>query len=181
MEKQMPELKLTRQKSTKSLITNVVTELVGEEAMPIVQYLQGKKNISEFIIAEELDLEIHKTRNTLYKLLEQNIVTFKRKKDKIKGWYICYWDFNEHNISHLSEKIRVDKIKKLSERLEREVDNMFYMCRTACVRMDFEKSMDFNFKCPECGEIMQEQDNQRTIQFLRERIGELEINKPSVR
>ncbi|HLD05013.1 MAG TPA: hypothetical protein VJG90_04825 [Candidatus Nanoarchaeia archaeon] len=174
---QMPELKLNRQKTTKTLTTHVVTELVGEEALSIVQYLQGKKNISEFIIAEELDLEIHKTRNTLYKLLEQNIVTFKRKKDKIKGWYICYWDFNEHNIAHLSEKIRVDKVKKLKERLEREVDNMFYMCRTACVRMDFEKSMDFNFKCPECGEIMQEQDNARTIEFLQQRISELEIKR----
>jgi len=39
--------------------------------------------------------------------------------------------------------------------------------------MDFEKAIDFNFKCPECGEIMQEQDNKRTIEFLQERIKEL--------
>ena len=170
-----PELKL--KKPTQTLINHVVTELVGEEALPLIKYMQGKKNISEFIIAEELDLEIHKTRNTLYKLLEQNIVTFKRKKDKIKGWYICYWDFNGVSITYLATKIKQDKVKKLKERLERERDNMFYMCRTACVRMDFETSMDFNFKCPECGEIMNEQDNQRTIQFLQERITELETPK----
>jgi len=168
-----PQLK----KTTQTLINHVVTEMVGEEALPIVRYLQGKKNVSEFIIAEELDLEIHKTRNTLYKLLEQNIVMFKRKKDKIKGWYICYWDFNNQNIPHLADKIKEEKVKKLRERLEREKDGIFFMCRTACVRMDFETSMDFNFKCPECGEIMNEQNNERTIQFLQERITELGTRK----
>ena len=55
---------------TKKLIEEVVTELVGEEALPIVFYLRGKKKISEFIVAEELDLEIHRTRNLLYILYE---------------------------------------------------------------------------------------------------------------
>ncbi len=158
---------------SKKLITNVVTELVGEEALPIIWYLRGKTRISEFIIAEELDLEIHRTRNLLYKLLEENIVFFHRKKDKIKGWYICYWDFNEKIIPYLAQKIRENKIKHLEERLAREQGSQFYLCRNACARMDFEKSIEFNFKCPECGEIMNLQDNTRTIEFLKERIKEL--------
>jgi transcription initiation factor IIE alpha subunit len=40
--------------------------------------------------------------------------------------------------------------------------------------MDFEKSMEFNFKCPECGELMDEQNNARTVEFLKERIDELD-------
>jgi transcription initiation factor TFIIE subunit alpha len=160
-------------KPNKKLITKVVTELVGEEALPIIEYLKGKKHISEFIIAEELDMEIHKTRNILYRLLEHNIVSFNRKKDKIKGWYICYWDFLAENIPYLSNKIKDNKLRKLKERLDREQANRFYMCKNACARMDFEKAIDFNFKCPECGEIMQEQDNKRTIEFLQERIKEL--------
>ncbi len=74
----------------KERIIGVLKQLVPEEdAEHIVFYLRGKTNISEFIIAEELDLEIHRARNLLYKLLDQNLVSFKRKKDKIKGWYIC--------------------------------------------------------------------------------------------
>jgi len=157
----------------KKLIQKVVTELVGEEALPIIEYLQGKKHISEFIIAEELDLEIHKTRNILYRLLEHNIVSFDRKKDKIKGWYICYWDFLPENLPFLAKKIKDNKLLKLNERLSREETNRFYMCKNACARMDFERAIEFNFKCPECGEIMQEQDNKRTIEFLQERIKEL--------
>ena len=163
-----------RKKITTELIKHVVTELVGEEALPIIFYLRGKKQISEFIIAEELDMEIHMVRNLLYRLLEFNIVSFIRKKDRIKGWYICYWDFNEHMIPYLAEKIRLSKIAKLKERLEREQRHTFYMCRNACVRMPFEKSMEFNFKCPECGELMHEQDNTRTREFIQEQLRELE-------
>ena len=47
------------------------------------------------------------------------------------------------------------------------------MCRNACVRMDFEKATDFNFKCPECGELMNQVDNARTIDLLKDKIGEL--------
>lgn len=159
---------------TKKLIEDVVKELVNEESLQIVFYLRGKTKISEFIIAEELDIEIHQTRNLLYRLLEHNIVSFIRKKDKIKGWYICYWDFNEQVIPYLSEKIRREKVVKLEERLDREQSGgQFFMCRNACARMDFEKAIEFNFKCPECGEIMNQQDNTRTIEFLKQRIKEL--------
>ena len=48
------------------------------------------------------------------------------------------------------------------------------MCKNACTRMDFEKAMEFNFKCPECGELMDEQNNTRTVEFLQERIKELD-------
>jgi len=166
-----------KKKITEPLINHVVTELVGEEALPIIFYLRGKKQISEFIIAEELDMEIHLVRNLLYRLLEYNIVSFLRKKDRIKGWYICYWDFNEPMVPYLAEKIRLSKIAKLKDRFDREQKFTFYMCRSACVRMPFEKSMEFNFKCPECGGLMHEQDNNRTREMILHQIGELEKKK----
>ncbi len=178
-ESMLKEPKIVKKKQravSRSLIEKVVTELVGEEALPIVFYLRGKKHISEFIIAEELDMEIHQTRRLLYKLLEHNLVYFKRKKDRIKGWYICYWDFNEAMVPHLSEKLRREKLERLKERLAREESNTFYMCRNACARVSFEQAMELGFKCVECGEIMNEQDNSRTIEFLREKIKELEAS-----
>lgn len=161
-------------KEKDALLKKIVRELVSEEAIPIVEYLKGKTKISEFVISEELEMEIHKTRFFLYKLLDHNIVSFIRKKDKIKGWYICYWDLNEDVINHLDQKIKDEKMDKLQERLKREEENQFYLCRNACARMDFDRAMEFTFKCPECGEIMHQQDNTRTIDFLKERIKELE-------
>jgi transcription initiation factor TFIIE subunit alpha len=169
--------KISKERTEK--IESVIKELISEDAIPIVLYLIGKTRVSEFIVASDLDLEIHRARNLLYKLLEHNILYFHRKKDKIKGWYICYWDFNEKIIQFLDDKIKINKLQKLKERLEKESSSTFYMCKNACTRMDFEKAMEFNFKCPECGELMDEQNNTRTVEFLQERIKELssEINK----
>lgn len=161
-------------KEKDALLRKIVKELVSEEAIPIVEYLKGKTKISEFVISEELELEIHKTRFFLYKLLDHNLVSFIRKKDKIKGWYICYWDLNEEIVNHLDQKMKDDKIGKLQERLKREEENQFYLCRNACARMDFDRAMEFTFKCPECGEIMHQQDNSKTIDFLKERIKEID-------
>lgn len=159
---------------SKKQIEEVVRELVSDEALPIVFYLIGKTKVSEFTVAQDLDMEIHKARNLLYKLFENNILFFLRKKDKIKGWYICYWDFNEKAIPFLHQKIKLQKLEKLKERLEKESSSSFYMCKAACTRMDFERAMEFNFKCPECGQLMEEQNNLRTIEFLTEKIKELQ-------
>jgi transcription initiation factor TFIIE subunit alpha len=170
-------LKLMNTKPNRKLTEEVVTELVGEHALPIVDFLRGKTRISEFIIAEELEKEINETRNILYKLLEHNIVTFIRKKDRIKGWYICYWDLNEYMIPQLAAKISRQKLEKMEERLAKEQSGTFYMCANACSRVDFDRAMEFEFKCPECGGLMSQQDNSRTIEFLKDRIKELKKAK----
>ena len=160
--------------ATKELIKKVVRETVGDEALPIVFYLRGKKKTSEFKIAKDLKKEIHEIRSLLYKLLGKNIVRFRRKKDKTKGWYISYWDLNEREIPFIYENLLKEKLTQLRERLVKEENNHFYLCPNGCIRADFEKASDLSFTCPECGEILQPQDNERTIKFIKERIRELE-------
>ena len=155
-------------------VTLVVNELVGAHAMPIIEFLKGKEKISEFIVAEELNMEINETRNILYKLLEHNIVSFLRKKDKIKGWYICYWDYHPHMVSYLKRKLRENRLERLRDRLRQEESAQHYLCRSGCQRVTFDEAMEIQFKCGECGSILQEQDNARTKEFLRERISELD-------
>jgi len=74
----------------------------------------------------------------------------------------------------LLDKIKREKVFKLKERLSREETNQFYMCRNACVRMDFEKATEYDYHCPECHEIMHMQDNTKTIAFLKEKLVTLE-------
>ena len=174
IEKRPKSVRLVKRKVTSEMIQEAALELVGEESLQVLQYLRGKQNVSEFIIAEDLDIEIHRCRNILYRCFEQQLATFKRKKDKKKGWYICYWNFHEDSIPHLLDKIKREKVFKLKERLSREETNQFYMCRNACVRMDFEKATEYDYHCPECHEIMHMQDNTKTIAFLKEKLVTLE-------
>jgi len=173
---QKPTLKKEKKQSkiTSHLVEEVATELVGEEAVPIIKYIKNKKSTSEFKIASGIREEIHKTRNILYRLFDHSLVSFIRKKDKKKGWYICYWDLEPQRVKYLVGKIKKQKLENLKDRLKKEQSSTFFMCKNACTRVDFEKAIDMEFKCPECGSLMNQIDNKRTIEFLNNQILELE-------
>ena len=50
----------------------------------IVDLLYGKANVNEFLIAKKLNVTINQARNILYKLGDEGLVSFIRKKDKKK-------------------------------------------------------------------------------------------------
>lgn len=154
-------------------VAEVVRDVIGEDAAKITDYLYGKENISEFTIAEEVDYEIHTARYILYKMLENNLATFIRRKDRVKGWYICYWTLDLDRIERTKRELLEDQIEELESRLENEQNNQFYMCTNTCVRLTFGEAADKNYKCPECGELLDTQDNSRTVEFLEQRIDEL--------
>ena len=149
-------------------------ELLGEEALNVVLYLKGKQHVSEFEVAKDFKMDIHNARSILYKLYERNLASFERKKDSDRGWYVTYWDFNPANIDKIYQNMNKLKLDNLKQRLTKEQNNEFYMCANACTRIDFYKAMDFDFRCPECGKLMNPMDNKRTIEFINEQIQDLE-------
>jgi transcription initiation factor TFIIE subunit alpha len=163
-------------KLTTKLLHDTVTEAVGDDAIPIIEFLKDKKNISEFIIAEKTNIEIHRVRNILYRLQIKNLATYRRKKDSKKGYYISYWTFTPRRVRDVIADMKRTKLSMLKERLEREEANQngFFICPNTCVRYDFDQGTNVNFKCPECGSLLVQQDNKRTIDHLKERIKEME-------
>ena len=156
------------------IIENVVKEVAGEDVVLLVEYLKDKKNISEFKIAEKIKREVNETRNMLYRLHSANLVTFIRRKDKKKGWYIYYWTFNKKIVKYLFLSLKRKKLESLQERLKRENSSDFFICGDKCIRLDFEQSTDFGFKCPECGNILYQDHNDKKIAEIEKQINELE-------
>ena len=152
------------------IIEATIIDVAGEDVLPIVHFLKNKKNISEFKIAEVIKKEINATRNMLYRLQEANLVSFIRKKDKKKGWYIYYWTFKPKMVRHIVINLRKEKLAKLKDRLKREKSSHFFICQNKCIRLDFDQAMNFEFKCPECGEIMNQEDNLENIRIIEEEI-----------
>ncbi|MBI2548881.1 hypothetical protein HYW21_06030 [Candidatus Woesearchaeota archaeon] len=161
--------------STK-LIESVIEEVAGKDVIPLVLSLRNKKNVSEFSIADTLALDINATRNMLYRLQSNNLVTFTRKKDTKKGWYIYYWTMNLAQLKTLFHDLKRKKLKTLKERLQREEGNDFFSCANRCLRLDFHNATEFEFKCPECGEMMHQMENSAFLDSLREDIKKLEID-----
>jgi len=161
-------------KITDKLISEVVAEAVGGDTVPLVVYLKNKKNISEFKIAEDIKLEVNTVRNMLYRLYDDNLVTFIRKKDKVKGWYIYYWTFNVKRIKYLMKKLQEKKLEMLRDRLKRENQSNFYVCQNKCMRLDFDQVSEFEYKCPECGMLMGQEDNASKIAEIEKGIKAIE-------
>jgi transcription initiation factor TFIIE subunit alpha len=161
---------------TNKKLFEVIEEIVGESGVAIVKYLKDRKNISEFIVAEKTKLDMQSTRHILYKLNDYNIASYIRKKDRKKGWYISYWTFNRKRVKDLIDKLKNERLEKLKEQLKREEEHQgnFFICTRACARLDFDQATDFQFKCPECGSLLNQQDNTKTIGNIKEKIKELE-------
>ncbi len=157
---------------TKRKLRTIMEALFGEEAATLVEAIGDRVGVNEFELAEQLGWEIAKVRQILYRLHEYHLTIYRRKKDRQKGWYISYWTFKKDQVKPMLEKLRMERLKQLQERLERELEHKgnFYLCPHGCVRMDFDQAAEYQFKCPECGRVLHLQDNTRTIEFLKERI-----------
>ncbi len=156
------------------IIENVVSQLIGDDVLPLVKALKNKKNVSEFKLASTIRREINLTRNMLYRLYDHNLVSFGRKKDKKKGWYIYYWTFNLKRIKYLAEDLKKKRFEKLTERLQREQTTQFFSCETGCIRLSFEQATDFEYKCPECGKLLNQEDNAKKILEIKKELLQLE-------
>src|SRR3989338_9410775 len=99
------------------LVEEVVKSVAGNDVIPLVDLIKNKKNVSEFKIAETLGVTVNVVRNMLYRLYHKNLVSFVRKKDKKKGWYIYYWTFNAKRVKFLADGLKKERIEKLKGRL----------------------------------------------------------------
>ncbi len=159
---------------TQKRIETILLDIVGEEGLPLVRELLGKENISEFVLADKLKEDIKVVRRVLYNLYNHNLVGFTRKKDKTKGWYIYYWTLLPESIKFTYYKKKKAQLDKLKKQLEEEKDEFYFVCSQDCARLTFDQAMEFEFHCPECGELVQQDEREKRTLKMKERIKILE-------
>jgi transcription initiation factor TFIIE subunit alpha len=155
-------------------VESVIRELIGDDAIPLIEILKEQSKVSEFQISTKSKIAVDVIRNQLYRLYNHNLVTFIRKKDKKKGWYIYYWSLNSNRIKYLVTDLKRKKLTNLYERLSREEKTHFFSCKNSCIRVDFEQATNFEYRCPECGELLIQEDNVSKMEDIRKEIKELE-------
>jgi len=159
---------------TNKAIEDLVISVAGDDIPPLINLLKNKKNVSEFELAEKLNITVNQVRNMLYRLQKANLVTFTRKKDKKKGWYIYYWTLDMDNIRDAIFMQLKNRLAEFKERLKKESESKFFVCPNKCSRLSMEEALEVDFKCQECGQLLVEQDNRRTIENIKQRIAEME-------
>lgn len=149
------------------LLKESVGRVVGAEAAAIVDLLSGKKNVNEFVIAEKLGVTINQTRNILYKLSDEGLVSFVRKKDKKNGgWYTYFWTLEtSKSLQSLSRMITM-RIEELELQIKLRTSERYYFCPSCTLEFDEEAALLNSFACTECGGVLELRDNSAMIAEL---------------
>ncbi|MAG28005.1 hypothetical protein CMI47_20965 [Candidatus Pacearchaeota archaeon] len=159
------------------LLKEIVTSIVGPESEKIVDLLYKKKNVNEFLIAKKLNMTINQTRNVLYKLADEGLVSFIRKKDSKKGgWYTYFWTLNVNKSLDLLKSRLEEQFEKLKSQLGRRKNERFYYSEDVGTEYTEEEALEHDFIDPETGEVLQLKDATEIIANLKkevERIDEI--------
>lgn len=155
---------------TQKKIEEILVDILGEEALSLIRYLSGRENVSEFDLANKTKKDIKVVRRMLYILYNNNLVSFTRKKDKQKGWYIYYWTLILDSIKYVYYKKKKEHLAHLEARLEEETKELFFICSSRCVRLNFDQAMDIEFHCPECGELVLQDSSEKNVADLKKEL-----------
>ncbi len=154
----------------KKLIREAFVEVAGKQAEPLIDFLDGKKYMNEFLIAKKLDLPINQTRNILYKISDFGLVSSTRKKDKKKGWYTYSWKIEELKCLEFLKTMLQKKMEQLKNQIKNRESREFYVCERCHVEFNEENALIHDFTCPECGNILERKDNTKVLKEFRKNL-----------
>ncbi len=161
-------------KLSNGVLDELITQVARKEAVLLVNILRGKKNVSEVKLAEKLRLTINQIRSLLYSLGNHGLVTNIRKKDRKKGWYVYYWNFEEGNAFKLKYELNLRRLEELKNQLKIEEKVNYYVCPDECARVASDDALECDFKCPECGKLLVQESNIPNIIKIKEDIKKIQ-------
>jgi transcription initiation factor TFIIE subunit alpha len=147
-------------------------EIVGDEGLDVVVSLLDREATDEEI-AEETDLKLNIVRKILYKLYDYRLASYTRTKDREIGWYTYTWKLDLDRASDVIITRKKSILEELTKKLEFETNHVFFCCKKDNSKVPFSVATEYDFKCPQCHEVLAFVDNQKTITGLEREINRL--------
>jgi len=161
-------------------LKEVIVIVVGKQAEDIVDLLYSKKYVNEFLIAKKLDITINQTRNVLYKISDQGLVSSIRKKDKKKGWYTYFWKIEVLKSLEFLKNILIKRKDQIDKQINSRETKEFYFCKRCNIEFNQENALLNDFTCNECGDIFSLKDNTKVLKDFRRSSTRIENDLKSV-
>jgi len=150
--------------------------LFGEDAVRVVEVLEGVHEIVDIEIANKTQIQLKMVRKALYSLYDHSIVALRRCRDKETGWFIFNWRLQPDQLEGFIQNEKRRVLEKLEIRLEYEKSHEFYGCQTlSCKRFPFEEASELLFKCPACNRPMMYLNNDRIVETLTRKIEQIKV------
>ena len=158
------------------LVQQVLLEVLDEDVsgFEVLTVLIDLEEVTDDEISRQLNLKLNTVRKLLYKLYDARLVDYSREKDEETNWYTYTWKPAIEKLPALVKKKTKHILEELKEQLIVEENNMFFYCPGCEFKYTFEESMDYGFRCPQCGGALKEYNNKNDIRILKEQIKFLE-------
>ncbi|MEX0920466.1 MAG: hypothetical protein WDZ69_02690 [Candidatus Pacearchaeota archaeon] len=154
----------------KRFLEEAVNIAVGRQAEEIVKLLHTKKHVNEFLLAKKLDLTINQTRNVLYKISDQGLVSSIRKKDKKKGWYTYFWKIEVLKSLEFLKSNLLRRKYQFEKQVNSRETKRFYVCTRCNIELTEENALLQDFICNECGSIFTLKDNTKVVKEMKKNL-----------
>lgn len=157
-----------------SAFERILSRIAGEHGPEVVEILFEEEEATDEEIANETGIRLNLVRKILYDLYDNRVVDYKRTRDEDTGWYVYHWHVEPDEALELLNENKRTLLQKIKERLEHERETMFFTCGNDCPRVEFDEAASNDFKCPNCGDKMEEFDNSGIINALERKVETLE-------
>jgi len=162
------------------LLFKLIEPIIGKENKELIDLLKDKRDVNEFKLAQKIGLTINQARNLLYKLYSHNIVSFTRKKDKRKGWYIYFWTLNKQKVLELLRTQAFKELENLNAQLKNRENKRFYACNECMIETSEENALHHNYICNECGQLLNLKENKTHLEEIHKEIDRIKREISSI-
>lgn len=147
----------------------------GDEALQVVRICLDKngKCLDEDIEVKMKHLKITEIRSILNRLHYRGIACYNKTKNKNSGWYTYTWEIKQRRIVELILEQQSEMLQKLETKAQFESNHELFVCKKNCEETPFEIAAQYEFRCPECGDMMNPVDGKKKQKEVNQQIGTL--------
>ncbi len=158
-------------KVTKEFLQNVG----GEDASEVVRIclVNNGKCLDQDIEEEMKTKKITEIRSILNRLHYRGIACYNKTKNKNSGWYTYTWEIKQRRIVELILEQQAEMLQKLEQKARFDGSHEIFICKKACADTAFEIAAQYEFRCPECGEMMNPVDGKKRQKEIQNQIKEI--------
>jgi transcription initiation factor TFIIE subunit alpha len=157
------------------VIQEFIKQVGGEFALDLVQYCEKKTSeVTDEEIAKKTKAKITDIRTTLNRLHYRGIAYYQKTRNQKTGWYSYTWSIKTKRIAELIIEQQTEQIEKLEKKRDFEKNYVFFNCKKGCGSHPFEIAAEYQFRCPECGKMLESTNNEKKLKEIDKKIQEIQ-------
>jgi len=156
---------------TAPLVKEFIIAQAGEDAHKVIRCLGT--GVTDEQISKKTGLRVNDIRAILNRLHYIGVIVYSKEKAKRSNWYTYTWFLKKARITELLGERYKEELGTLKEKLDMEQNYVFFKCSDGCERLPFELAFEYDFKCPECGNTMDQLNNNKEKTEIRKKIKDI--------